>query len=66
MYEDGTTGYGTSINFSILPGSPINLMPIPRNTPHPLKQEALSSESESDDFMTDDGADHTLAIPRRR
>ncbi|KAH9850797.1 hypothetical protein C2E23DRAFT_869747 [Lenzites betulinus] len=68
MYEDGTPGYGTSINFSILPGSPINLMPIPRNTPHPLKQEALSSESESDDFMTDDGADHThtLVSQRRR
>ncbi|KAI0375874.1 hypothetical protein BV20DRAFT_933142 [Pilatotrama ljubarskyi] len=66
LYEEGTTSYGTRINFSILPGSPINLMPIPRNTPHPLKQEALSSESESDDFMTDDGADHTLASPRRR
>ncbi|KAI0772136.1 hypothetical protein BD413DRAFT_475206 [Trametes elegans] len=65
-YEEGPMSYGTSINFSILPGSPINLMPIPRNTPHPLKQEALSSESESDDFMTDDGADHTLASPRRR
>ncbi|KAI0677328.1 hypothetical protein C8Q78DRAFT_1065901 [Trametes maxima] len=69
VYEEGRDappGFGTSINFSILPGSPINMMPIPRNTPHPLKQEALSSESESDDFMTDDGADHTLAPPRRR
>ncbi|KAL7282569.1 hypothetical protein PYCCODRAFT_1466082 [Trametes coccinea BRFM310] len=68
-YEEGkeaVTGFGTSINFSILPGSPINMMPIPRNTPHPLKQEALSSESEYEDFMTDDGADHTLASPRRR
>ncbi|KAH9899641.1 hypothetical protein C8Q73DRAFT_743534 [Cubamyces lactineus] len=64
--QDAATGFGTSINFSILPGGPINLMPIPRNTPHPLKQEALSSESESDDFMTDDGAEHTLASPRRR
>ncbi|KAI0638395.1 hypothetical protein C8Q77DRAFT_1048826 [Trametes polyzona] len=66
MYEEGKTGYGTSINFSILPGSPINLMPIPRNTPHPLKQEALSSESESEDFVTDDGVDNTLASHRRR
>ncbi|CDO73764.1 hypothetical protein BN946_scf185015.g92 [Trametes cinnabarina] len=64
--KDAVTGFGTSINFSILPGSPINLMPIPRNTPHPLKQEALSSESEYEDFMTDDGAEHTLASPRRR
>ncbi|KAI9000806.1 hypothetical protein BD414DRAFT_405792 [Trametes punicea] len=68
-YEEGkeaVTGFGTSINFSILPGSPINLMPIPRNTPHPLKQETPSSESESEDFMTDDGADNTLATHRRR
>ncbi len=23
LYEEGTTGFGTSINFSILPGSPL-------------------------------------------
>ncbi|KAJ8475482.1 hypothetical protein ONZ51_g6527 [Trametes cubensis] len=64
--QDASIGFGTSMNFSILPGGPINLMPIPRNTPHPLKEEAPSSESESDDFMTDDGAEHTSASPRRR
>ncbi|KAF9077026.1 hypothetical protein BDP27DRAFT_1209653 [Rhodocollybia butyracea] len=36
LYEEGTTGYGTSISFSILPGSPIY---------QPVK---LESESESD------------------
>ncbi|KAJ4479238.1 putative HMG1 protein [Lentinula aciculospora] len=36
LYEEGTTGYGTSISFSILPGSPIY---------QPAK---LESESESD------------------
>ena len=66
MYEEGTTGYGNSINFSILPGGPINLMPIPRASQRPVKQEALSSESESDGFNTDDGADNTLTSPRRR
>ena len=66
LYEEGTTGYGNSINFSILPGSPINLMPIPRASQRPVKQEALSSESESDGFNTDDGADNTLTTSRRR
>ena len=67
MYEEGSTGYGSSsINFSILPGSPINLMPIPRaGAQRPVKQE-LSSESESDGFNTDDGADNTLRSSRRR
>ncbi|KAI0751014.1 hypothetical protein C8Q80DRAFT_1098612 [Daedaleopsis nitida] len=67
MYEEGTTGYSNSINFSILPGSPINLMPIPRaSAQRPVKQEALSSESESDGFNTDDGAENTLRSMRRR
>ncbi|OCH96004.1 hypothetical protein OBBRIDRAFT_787855 [Obba rivulosa] len=59
MYEEGTVGYGSSINFSILPGSPINSMPFPRSSSllRPLKQEGVSSESESDGFATDDGAD---------
>ena len=61
LYEEGTTGYGTSINFSILPSSPINSMPFPRSARLP-KQEPLSSESESDGFTTDDGPD----LPRRR
>ena len=43
MYEDGTTGFSSSINFSILPGSPD--FPI-------IKTE---SESESEGFTTDDG-----------
>ena len=65
LYEEGSTGYGSSsINFSILPGSPINLMPIPRASQRPIKQE-LSSESESDGFNTDDGAEHTHTSRRR-
>ena len=64
LYEEGSTGYGSSsINFSILPGGPINLMPIPRASRH-IKQE-LGSESESDDFNTDDGADNTHTLRRR-
>lgn len=66
LYEEGTTGYSNSINFSILPGGPINLMPIPRASQRPVKQEVLSSESESDGFNTDDGADNTLTSQRRR
>ncbi|KAF9811751.1 hypothetical protein IEO21_06441 [Rhodonia placenta] len=61
MYEEGTTGYGSSINFSFLPSSPINAMPFPRSVLRPLKREAMSSESESDGFTTDDGSD----IPNR-
>ena len=64
LYEEGSTGYGSSsINFSILPGGPINLMPIPRASQRPIKQE-LSSESESEGF-DDDGADHTHTSRRR-
>ncbi|KZT71445.1 hypothetical protein DAEQUDRAFT_665878 [Daedalea quercina L-15889] len=62
LYEEGTTGYGTSINFSILPSSPINSMPFPRSALRQPKQEPFSSESESDGFTTDDGAD----MPTRR
>ena len=65
LYEEGTTGYGNSINFSILPGSPINLMPIPRaSAQRPVKRE-LSSESESDDFNIDDDVENTLSARRR-
>ncbi|KIM46420.1 hypothetical protein M413DRAFT_65005 [Hebeloma cylindrosporum] len=45
LYEEGTTGFGSSINFSILPGSPH--FPI-------VKTE---SESESEGFTTDDGSE---------
>ncbi|KAJ7284075.1 putative HMG1 protein [Mycena rebaudengoi] len=44
LYEDGTVGYGSSINFSILPGSPA------------FPTIKIESESESD-FATDDGHD---------
>jgi len=51
MYEEGTVGYGTSISFSVLPGSQSGnmLRPLPS-----VKAELFSSESESE---TDDGAD---------
>lgn len=44
LYEEGTTGFASSINFSILPGSPA--------FPATVKME---SESESEGFVTDDG-----------
>ncbi|KAJ6490272.1 putative HMG1 protein [Mycena vitilis] len=43
MYEDGSVGYGSSINFSILPGSPA------------FPAIKIESESESEGFATDDG-----------
>jgi hypothetical protein len=49
IYEEGSTGYGTSsINFSILPGSPS--FPTMR----------MESESESEDAMLDHGHDYTV------
>ncbi|KDR83996.1 hypothetical protein GALMADRAFT_236555 [Galerina marginata CBS 339.88] len=45
LYEEGTTGFGSSINFSILPGSPH--FPIVK----------MESESESEGFTTDDGSE---------
>ncbi|KAI0796939.1 hypothetical protein C8Q75DRAFT_729766 [Abortiporus biennis] len=67
MYEEGTTGYSSSINFSILPGSTINAIAFPSSL-RPLKQEPLSSESESDGFATDDAGDKnkTIRSVRRR
>ena len=55
MYEEGTTGYSSSINFSILPGSPINSIAFPSTSfLRPLsKQERSSPESDS----ADDGSD---------
>jgi len=60
LYEEGTTGYSSSINFSILPGSPINAIAFPSSASsltgilRPLKQEPISSESESDGDGVDD------------
>lgn len=51
MYEEGTTAHGSSINFSILPGSPDN----PFHGLRPVKAEAFSSESESEGLSTDEG-----------
>ena len=54
MYEEGTTGYSSSINFSILPGSPINSIAFPSSSfLRPLKQEPESSESEAEDLAAD-------------
>jgi hypothetical protein len=51
LYEEGTTAHGSSINFSILPGTNDDAF----RTLRPVKVEAFSSdESES----TDDGFDH--------
>ncbi|KAJ7752813.1 putative HMG1 protein [Mycena maculata] len=46
LYEDGSVGYGSSINFSILPGSPA------------FPAIKIESESESEGFATDDGLYH--------
>jgi hypothetical protein len=56
LYEEGTTSYGSSINFSILPGSPDTTFLALR----PLKTESLGSESESEEFNTDDGTEHYI------
>ncbi|KAF8138358.1 hypothetical protein EV363DRAFT_1313741 [Boletus edulis] len=54
LYEEGTTGLGvgTSINFSILSGSPCES---PFRALRAIKSEAFSSESESDGVGPDDG-----------
>ena len=55
LYEEGTIGNGSSINFSILPGSPDDAF----RTLRPLKAEPFSSD-ESEGFSTDDGIDHYI------
>jgi hypothetical protein len=56
LYEEGTTGIGagTSINFSILPGSPSSESPF--RALRAIKSEFYGSESESDGVTTDDSA----------
>ena len=50
LYEEGTTGSPSSINFSILPNNPINSIAFPSSSfLRPVKQEAASSESEGED-----------------
>lgn len=53
LYEEGTVGFTSSINFSILPGGPINAIAFPSSA-RKVKQEPLSSESESDEVVDDD------------
>ncbi|KAF7800138.1 hypothetical protein EIP86_011383 [Pleurotus ostreatoroseus] len=50
LYEEGTTGYSSSINFSVLSGT-INSIAFPSSSTflRPLKQEAQNSESEAED-----------------
>lgn len=52
LYEEGTTDVGTSINFSILPGSPSGESPF--RALRAIKTESFSSESESEGVATDD------------
>ncbi|KIP12760.1 hypothetical protein PHLGIDRAFT_81249 [Phlebiopsis gigantea 11061_1 CR5-6] len=50
LYEDGTVGSSSSINFSILPNNPINSIAFPSSSFfRPVKQEAPSSESEGEE-----------------
>ena len=54
LYEEGTTGSPSSINFSILPNNPISSIPFPSASfLRAVKQEAPSSESESEDATVD-------------
>ncbi|KZT24596.1 hypothetical protein NEOLEDRAFT_1156838 [Neolentinus lepideus HHB14362 ss-1] len=58
LYEEGTVGFETSINFSVLPGSPIQTATIPRSNKaiSLVKSESFtSSESESEPLTEDDG-----------
>ncbi|EKM59299.1 uncharacterized protein PHACADRAFT_249698 [Phanerochaete carnosa HHB-10118-sp] len=56
MYEDGTVGSSSSINFSILPNNPINSIVFPSSSfLRPVKQEAASSESEGEDVTAESG-----------
>ncbi|KAJ3536528.1 hypothetical protein NM688_g6824 [Phlebia brevispora] len=50
LYEEGTTGYSSSINFSIMSGT-INSIAFPSSSSllRPLKQEPQNSESEAED-----------------
>lgn len=54
MYEEGTTGSPSSINFSILPNNPINSIAFPSSSFfRPVKQDAPNSESEGEDGTAD-------------
>ncbi|KII95006.1 hypothetical protein PLICRDRAFT_98150 [Plicaturopsis crispa FD-325 SS-3] len=53
LYEEGSPGHSSSINFSILPGSPAETA---FRASRPISA-SFSSESESEGFGTDDGAD---------
>jgi len=56
LYEEGTAGYSSSINFSILPNNSDSTF-----RPSPLiKSEPLSSESDSEGFATDDTLDYYI------
>ncbi|KAI0053683.1 hypothetical protein FA95DRAFT_1481141 [Auriscalpium vulgare] len=51
LYEEGTTGYGTSISFSVLPESPFqSTAAVPLRPLRSVKAEVHGSESESDSF----------------
>lgn len=55
LYEEGTTGSPSSINFSILPNNPINSIAFPSSSfLRPVKQETTSSESEGEDAADSD------------
>jgi hypothetical protein len=54
LYEEGTTGSPSSINFSILPNNPISSIVFPSSSfLHLVKQEAQGSESESDGMVAE-------------
>ncbi|KAH7916263.1 hypothetical protein BJ138DRAFT_1132040 [Hygrophoropsis aurantiaca] len=53
LYEEGTIGLGTSINFSVIPGSPGDESPF--RALRLAKTDSFGSESESEGIATDDG-----------
>lgn len=60
LYEEGTTDVGTSINFSILSGSPSGESPF--RALRAIKTESFSSESESEGVATDDSVSRYTRI----
>ena len=58
LYEEGTTGYSSAINFSVLPGT-INSIAFPSTSfLRPLKQERASPESDAEDAIADPNDGH--------
>ena len=58
LYEEGTTGFASSINFSILPGANGESSAF-RSSPL-IHADPLTSESDSEGCITDEGVDQYI------